>query len=115
MLSPRSYFFAVIALVCGALSCSLSRPVDGQPETSLSEAEIPVDLDWKFTVASSLSFAEEGQELVILRDTGEVVFRGRPPRGTELKLPALRGQKDWIIQDGNGQEIRRVSVNGESQ
>ncbi len=54
-----------------------------------------------------------GQGAVIIRrDNGDVVFRGTREYSADVRLPALLGQKEWIISDTHGNELRRVAVDG---
>jgi tRNA(Arg) A34 adenosine deaminase TadA len=79
----------------------------------LNDGQFPGDFNWKLTTASKVSAEDMGfGAVVIRRDNGDVVFRGNQDYTADVNLPALLGQKEWIISDGHGNELRRVSVSG---
>jgi hypothetical protein len=82
----------------------------------LNDGQFPRDFNWKLTTASTVTVEDMGfGAVVIRRDNGDVVFRGNQDYAADVNLPALLGQKEWIISDGHGNELRRVSVTGAAQ
>jgi hypothetical protein len=82
----------------------------------LNEGQFPADFNWKLTSASTVAMEDLGYDAVVIRrDNGDVVFRGNQDYAADVNLPALLGQKEWIISDGHGNELRRVAVTGAAQ
>ena len=116
-MNNRIYLAALIAInLTTFCACSLEAPPLPSAATSLSEGNFPADFDWKLTSASVVSAESIGEQAVVIRrDNGDIVYRGTQDYSADVRLPALLGQKQWIISDTHGNELRRIAISGEIQ
>ena len=109
----QSFGFIALLVPFACIACSLEAPPAPPTATSLNEGQFPNDFDWKLTAASTVTADSMGEGAVVIRrDNGDVVFRGTRQYSADVRLPALLGQKEWIIYDNHGNELRRVSIEG---